>query len=262
MRKFLALIPLLCTLCEALPAHAGNMCTVQSGRATAALVELYSSEGCSSCPPADRQLSRLKAELGSNGLVVPLALHVTYWDSLGWKDVLGQGIFDERQRELAAISQSRFVYTPEFFVGGAELRTWSDDLPDTIRQINARPPQAAITLTSTPASSDTVTLKASVTARDPEASDVLYLALTESGLASYVQRGENRGATLSHDDAVRVWLGPIPLAHGNAQVQQQIKLSPAWNRKRLQAVAFVQDTHDGTVLQAVETGSCGIGSDQ
>jgi hypothetical protein len=262
MTKPFALITLLCIFCEALPAQAGNLCTAQSGRATAAVVELYSSEGCSSCPPADRQLSKLKNELGANALVVPLALHVTYWDSLGWKDSLGQAIFDARQKELTMGSQSRFAYTPEFFVNGTELQAWSNALPDTIKRINQQPAPVTITLSSTPVSNDMVSLKASVAARDPQPNSALYLAITESGLTSHVSRGENSGTTLTHDDAVRIWLGPIPLNHGNAQVRQEVKLSPAWNRKQLQAVAFVQDTRNGAVLQAVETGACGVGSDQ
>jgi hypothetical protein len=259
MMKPLTAVALFFAFCLALSAQAANLCTAQSGPSTAALVELYTSEGCSSCPPADNQLNRLTAEIGQNASVVPLALHVTYWDGLGWQDMLAQSLFDARQTALTAADHGRFVYTPEFFVNGAELRAWSSALPDVIRQINARPAPVSITLTSISAPDGALTLDVSLTARDPRLDGVLYLAVTENGIESYVPRGENRGATLSHDDVVRVWLGPIALAHGAAQVRQTVQLSPAWNRQHMHAVAFVQDGTDGAVLQAVATGACGIG---
>lgn len=257
--KRLASLALLCVFGTAPAAHAANVCaaTAQSGPATAALVELYTSEGCSSCTPADRQLSRLREEVGAQASVVPLALHVTYWDALGWKDFLAQSVFDARQHELAAASQSRFSYTPEFFINGAELRAWRGALPDAIRQVNARPAAVAIALTSTASPNGRLTLDASVTAHGQPPHAALYLAVTESALKSPVGAGENRGATLMHDNAVRVWMGPMPLASGNTHIRREVQLPPVWNRQQLHAVAFVQDMSDGVVLQAVESGACG-----
>jgi hypothetical protein len=97
------------------PAYSFAACDARSGPKTAALVELYTSEGCSSCPPADRQLSRLRQALDPAAKVVPLALHVGYWDYIGWKDPYAQAAFGERQNRLVHANQRRTVYTPQFF---------------------------------------------------------------------------------------------------------------------------------------------------
>ncbi|MEB0136216.1 DUF1223 domain-containing protein [Actimicrobium sp. CCC2.4] len=243
-----------CACCLTLPAYAGNVCKVKSGAATAALVELYTSEGCSSCPPADLQLRQLKQVLDAGAVVVPLALHVSYWDRIGWKDVFAQPQFDARQSALLTGRASRIVYTPQFFVNGDELRSWRNDLPATVRRVNARAAPVTITLTSAPNGSDGVALEADVVAADPQLSGALYLAVSESALVSQVTRGENSGTTLRHDNTVRKWFGPIALKQGRAQLQQQIALPADWHRENLQAVAFVQN-QDG-VLQALSTAQC------
>src|SRR3990170_499529 len=130
----------------ALPPTAFAACDARSGPNTAALVELYTSEGCSSCPPADRQLSRLRQALDPAAEVVPLALHVGYWDYIGWKDPYAQAAFGERPSWLVRANRQQTVYTPQFFVGGAELRAWRGGLKDKVRQVNARPAEAAIHL--------------------------------------------------------------------------------------------------------------------
>lgn len=243
-----------CACCLTLPSHASNVCKVKSGAATAALVELYTSEGCSSCPPADLQLRQLRQVLDADAVVVPLALHVSYWDRIGWKDVFAQPLFDTRQTALLSGRASRIVYTPQFFVNGEELRSWRNDLPATVRRVNARPAPLTITLTSAPNASDSVALEADVVATDPHLDGALYLAVSESGLVSQVTRGENSGATLRHDDTVRKWFGPIALKEGRAQLRQQITLPQDWHRENLHAVAFVQN--QGGVLQAISTAQC------
>ena len=99
-----------------LTAPALAACELASGQKTAALVELYTSEGCSSCPPADRQMSRLQDGLDAGAAAVPLALHVGYWDYLGWKDPYAQPAFAERQERLVHANGQRTLYTPQFFV--------------------------------------------------------------------------------------------------------------------------------------------------
>lgn len=239
------------------PSYAGNACEVKSGSATAALIELYTSEGCSSCPPADRQLSELKNDLGKDAAIVPLSMHVTYWDDIGWKDIFAQKTFDRRQSDLVAARHSRVVYTPQFFVSGKELRAWRGNLPEAIRQINALPAPVTITLKATPTATASVTLDAVVNARSDTAVDGdLYVAISEDGLVSKVSRGENSGATLHHDGTVRQWYGPIRLSQGHAQFHQDVTLPADWKRNNLQAVAFVQAPDQGRVLQAVSTAQC------
>ena len=99
-------------------------CVTRSGPATAALVELYTSEGCSSCPPADRWLSQLKPA-AEKGTVVPVAFHVTYWDYIGWRDAFADERHTARQRARAGASGARYVYTPQVVLGGRDFRGWS-----------------------------------------------------------------------------------------------------------------------------------------
>ena len=240
----------------ALPGTAFAACDARSGLKTAALVELYTSEGCSSCPPADRQLSRLRQALDPAAEVVPLALHVDYWDYIGWKDAYAQSAFSERQSRLVRANQQKTVYTPQFFVGGAELRSWRSALRDKVKQLNAQPAAAGIRIQAGVAANGALALDAEATMRGGADPAALYLALAESGLASKVTRGENSGATLAHDHVVRQWIGPIRLASGTARVQREVALPAAWNRSRLEVVAFVQDERSGSVLQALSAQQC------
>ena len=237
-----------------LPSSVFAACDARSGPKTAALVELYTSEGCSSCPPADQQLSRLRQALDPAAEVVPLALHVDYWDYIGWKDAYAQGAFSERQSWLVRANQKKTVYTPQFFVGGAELRSWRGELGSKVRQLNALPAAAAIRIQASLAAGGALALDAEAHAGSSPAA--LYLALAESGLASKVTRGENSGATLAHDHVVREWIGPIRLVAGTARVQRAIRLPAAWNRARLEVIAFVQDEKSGSVLQALSAQQC------
>jgi hypothetical protein len=239
-------------------------CSYSSGSHKAALVELYTSEGCSSCPSADKQLSRLQSVVDANARLVPLALHVPYWDDIGWKDPYGQPAFEKRQRALVNASGRRTVYTPQFFVSSNETRDWPGGLREQVRRINAQPAPLTIDIHAG-ASNDKalgaaagVTLQSTVTALQggSEAGAELYLALTESGLVSQVQRGENSGVTLHHDHVVRAWLGPYKLpalaAGASFKLDQNIALPTTWQRDKLTVVAFVQAPRLGPVVQALQ----------
>ena len=238
---------------------AGQRCAVQSGPQTAALVELYSSEGCSSCPPADQRLNALRKEAGAASLIVPLALHVTYWDQIGWTDPLAQAQFDARQAELLRHQPRHVAYTPQFFVGGMELRSWDTQLPAAIRRINATAAPVNISLSATPLQGGKLLLEADASAPDGHTGGQLYVAISGSGIVSTVLRGENRGATLHHDAAVRLWLGPLALAQGRARLRREIKLPVSWRPDQLQVVAFVQRADSSAILQAVSTAPCAKG---
>jgi hypothetical protein len=233
-------------------------CTATSGPGTAALVELYTSEGCSSCPPADRWLSTLRgSELGSERLV-PLALHVDYWDYIGWRDPFAMPLYSARQRELAAIHRARVVYTPQVVLAGKDYRGWSSRrLAETVAAVNATAARARITLALSPGAGGTTGLRA--TAGVPERKDredaVLYLARYENGLSTRVERGENRGKTLNHDFVAREWWGPLALtATGDATFERSLDARPL---ARGGVAAFVQSRRTGEVLQALALAACG-----
>ncbi len=113
--------PLALLLLSALPAAAADDTrTFSSGNDRVALVELYTSEGCSSCPPADRWLSRLADDAGLWSEFVPVAFHVDYWDYIGWKDEFADPSNTQRQRGYAAAAGARSIYTPQMVVGGRD----------------------------------------------------------------------------------------------------------------------------------------------
>ncbi|HEX8955022.1 MAG TPA: DUF1223 domain-containing protein [Burkholderiaceae bacterium] len=228
-------------------------CHKQSPAHTVALLELYSSEGCSSCPPADRALTGLKSAALADQ-VVPLALHVDYWDYIGWTDRFAKPEFTARQNRLAAEVNSRAVYTPEMFLGTRELRNWRGRLETAIGAINQEPARATITIDAGKPGSG----KLPVSIRTAAAENAsLYIALYENGLSSNIKAGENFGMTLHHDFVVRDWLGPIalPAKAGEAVNLRQLTL-PADMGTQLGVAAFVRNGN-GEVLQALALPLCG-----
>lgn len=229
------------------------VCSKQSPAHTVALLELYTSEGCSSCPPADRFVSGLRSSMTSEQ-IVPLSLHVDYWDYIGWKDAFARRTFSERQRWLSAQAGSRTVYTPEIFVAGHEHRAWQRGIQDAVRGINAQPAQADIRIAfGKPGDGK---LPVEVKARSGRAS-TLFVALYENGLQTHVKAGENGGVTLRHDYVVREWLGPVSVspAGDGGVLMRTIALPMKASPKNLGVAAFVQDER-GEVLQALSLPLC------
>ncbi|HEU0202301.1 MAG TPA: DUF1223 domain-containing protein [Burkholderiaceae bacterium] len=232
------------------------LCQIKSPAQSVALVELYTSQGCSSCPPADNWLSALPASYAADR-VVPLALHVGYWDYIGWKDPFARREFNERQRWLAQLNRNRTVYTPGVFVQAREAPHWSDKraFEAAVRGINAKPAAADIALTVTKLEGSRVEVAAAATTAALAAKEAaLFVALTESGLATDVKAGENRGERLRNDHVTRDWSGALPLASSRVVLN-----APDTASDRLALVAFVQDRQSGEVLQAVRLPlkSCG-----
>ncbi len=128
-------------------AAGAERCSALSGERTVALVELYTSQGCSSCPPADRWLSGLGARGYVPQRVVPLSLHVDYWDYIGWKDPYAKGEFSARQRKLTQLQRSALVYTPQVLLQGRDFRRWgSAAFDEAVARINAQAAKARIAL--------------------------------------------------------------------------------------------------------------------
>jgi hypothetical protein len=247
------------TLLAALPA-AGAECRARSGPERIPVIELYTSEGCDSCPPADRWVSGLAARKLAPAKVIPLAFHVDYWNQLGWPDRYAQASFSQRQRELARRKGAGFVFTPQLVLDGQDFRRgWlSDDLPAQLERINRSRPLAELDLRLT-ATAETLAVSgsASVAASAPAKQSELLLALTENRLATEVRAGENRGKRLEHDFLVRELAGPF--AFGDARtldLAHSFKLGADWKRENLAVVAFVQDRGTGATLQALAAAPC------
>ena len=238
-------------------------CAVKSGPGTAALVELYTSEGCSSCPPADRWLSRLRSAGFGGDAVVPLSLHVDYWDYIGWKDPFAQAQFSERQRWLSQLAATSTIYTPEVFAGMKELRGWNrqDVLEQRIHAINHQPARARISVLMSSSGGTAVDLEARFalvdSARTGAAAQGIVIVF-EKKLSTEVRAGENKGARLAHDNVVRYWSAPVMLdaQTGRADWRQTVKLPADWKRENLGIAALVQDAKAGEVLQAISMPGC------
>lgn len=241
---------------------AGAVCASHSPLHRVALVELYSSEGCNSCPPADNWLSQWKNS-GATQSIVPLALHVDYWNSLGWTDRFSQHRFTERQQTLTDLAGGHIIYTPEIFVSGRELRSWSqrDSFQSRIGKVVAEPAQANVALELKPQAKGAFNVDAQFTSKAADTTGQLnaYVAVYQNALNSQVRAGENSGATLHHERVVRQWIGPVPLVAGNAQIRRDIRIgdadanAPAGD---FGVVAFVENAATGDVLQVGELAAC------
>lgn len=163
-------------------------CEARAGVQPPAVIELYTSEGCSSCPPADRWLSSLKGRSD----VLALAFHVNYWDRLGWSDRFATPVNTERQHRLAQKSGSGYVYTPQVVMNGRDLRDWQRSTP-----VPLQPSVVALALRR---DGNTVTASVGGTAGNRRLAG--YWAVLEDGHSSRVKAGENAGETLRHDHVV------------------------------------------------------------
>jgi hypothetical protein len=241
------------------PALAGA-CKGTSGAQTAALVELYTSEGCSSCPPADRWLSSLGASGHAPGRVVPLSLHVDYWDYIGWKDPYGKHELSLRQRKLSQLQRMALVYTPQVMLQGRDFRAWgSSEFEREVARINARPARARIALEIRALKDGVIDAQAEVELLDAaqQADAALYLATYENKLSSRVSAGENSGRVLTHDYVVLEWQGPFALAAGGRLSERRsLALLPKGVPANSGVVGFVQNRRTTEVLQALMLPAC------
>lgn len=202
------------------------------------VVELFTSEGCSSCPPADHLLADLQKQSRPDAELIVLSEHVDYWDFQGWKDPFSAKQFSDRQAQYAQNQISDEVYTPQMFVDGHKGFTGSDSgqAVDEIRNAaKATKIQVHIEQLDSAAGSTRFRI---ITGAGKEAD--LILAITEDGLESKVARGENSGRFLSHTGVVRSLKKIGSSAGKEVSVETVVSLDPAWKRDKLRAVAFLQ----------------------
>jgi hypothetical protein len=201
------------------------------------VIELFTSQGCSSCPPAEQLLGKLAHEPGARPLA-PLAFHVDYWNGLGWADPFSAAMWTERQQAYSNALGDDRVYTPELVVGGATgmVGSWRDPIAKAIAsapRVDLLPTHARWTATAL-----------EVTATAPAGADV-FVAVWQDGTHTRVPRGENAGATLIGDRVVRQ-LAKVASAGQTGTIR--VPLDPAWHE--LGAVAFAQRDHHGIVASA------------
>lgn len=225
-----------------------------AARPGVAVVELFTSEGCSSCPPADKVLSTIVAEARRSGApAYALAWHVDYWDYLGWKDPYDSKTFTERQRIYARAFSSQ-LYTPEIVVNGTKVAAYAGDAGEVGRIVSrslARPAEAGVRLTIRTESSARK-IQVGVAVSGGPRRGVVALALVEDGLVQTPAAGENAGRTLHHMSVVRAF-ATLPIEGGATDIA--VPAGAALARSHL--MAFVQDS---TTLAIVGANSADLSS--
>jgi hypothetical protein len=214
------------------------------------VVELFTSEGCSSCPAADRLLARLEqTQPVPRAQVIAIEEHVDYWNQLGWNDPFSSPQYRARQNDYAVAFHSSNIYTPQMVVGGQTAFVGSD-MNRAYREIGAAAQAAttAVDLGTAPNSRDPDLLDLSVQVSNAKSAkwrdSNVYLAVTENGLTTFVQRGENSGRTLRHSSVVRNFgvIGRVkPEGANGGQLVSTLRLTREWKRENLRAVVFVQE---------------------
>jgi hypothetical protein len=216
------------------------------------VVELFTSEGCSSCPPADELLARLQGIHTTNGAaIVPLGFHVDYWDSQGWQDRFSSHNYTKRQEIYAARFKIESPYTPQMVVDGNSEFTGNDvaRAQHAIAQATTQPEKADVQLSWT----NDQKLNVRVSSQDSGAAEVM-LAISEDNLSTNVGAGENQGHVLHHAAVVRDLRHLGQLTNGQFQTDVTIKAKRDWKTKDLHVVAFVQSASGGPILGAAAVG--------
>ena len=203
-----------------------------------AVVELFSSEGCSSCPPADLLIRKLTAWARQNNEpVYPLIFHVDYWNYLGWDDVFSSSQFTHRQYAYAQVFKDQGVYTPQMIVNGRDAFVGSDQqrLQNDLNQELTIPAKVLLNISFTKLDKQIIV---SYSAQGFLDGDMINFALVERGLSSQVTAGENAGRTLHHDNIVREFQSK-PLTQGISQVEMPLdKISDI---TRSSVIVYVQN---------------------
>lgn len=236
-------------------------CGANSGARRVALLELYTSEGCDSCPPADRWVSTLRERGFTTQQVVALGFHVDYWNHLGWNDPFAKARFSTRQRGANERNKSRVVYTPQLLLNGRDYRrgTFADDFASRVGALAREAPKASISLKLAAEPTGTLSAQGAATIADAaeRRESRAYFALYEDNLSTQVAAGENRGKRLQHDFVVRELAGPFSVdGPGPAALGHRFRIEPGWKTADLHVAAFVQNERSGDVLQALALPYC------
>lgn len=204
------------------------------------LVELFTSQGCSSCPPADRLLTKL----GKDPRVIPLAFHVDYWNYIGWSDPFSSKAWSQRQQGYARAFNSNRIYTPQLVVAGRTHAVGSNEaeVRQQIAQALAAEPAGRVTVSANPSPDGRLTVKAGAKLVRAAGGPLdLWVAIYETGLSTKVGAGENASRTLANDYVVRRLEKALTLPGPTDSAELVLGLDKRWNREHLGVAAFLQD---------------------
>ncbi len=220
---------------------------IVSANKQAVLVELFTSEGCSSCPPADRVLAQIAKQPNTDADVITLSLHVDYWDSAVWRDPFSSHAFSKRQDIYSARLRGE-NYTPQMIVDGRTAFVGSDAKKAQKAIADAaKSPKAKIEIAHTKNS-----LKIKITDTPAHENATVFLAIVEDNLSSSVRGGENSGKKLEHASVVRELksLGVLTAAQDDLELENAFELKPVWKKENLKIVAFLQENASRKIFGA------------
>jgi len=215
----------------------------------AVLVELFTSEGCSSCPPADALLRQIDGKVTDSGqLIVGVSEHVTYWNNLGWSDPFSAAAYTERQNSYGARFQLDSVYTPQIVVNG-ERQVLGSDRNAVLRAIREadRPGQTTVHIVSAAVSGNALAITYSISGGTPKHNTDLFAVIAEDVTSSDVLRGENSGRHLSHVSVARD-IKRIGSVKDATNVAVSLPLIGDAHSQTRHLILFAQETHSGPVL--------------
>ena len=228
---------------------------------TPVLVELFTSEGCSSCPPADRLLRALEGQRIQGADVIVLSEHVDYWDYLGWRDPFSNAQFSRRQQDYSRMFRNNGVYTPQMVINGRVEFVGNNGTLAT-SEIGKAVGRTVATVRVIPAGIETpdggkpvVNVQLAVgdlPQTSPKDELEVMLAVTETGLRSKPRTGENSGTSLEHTGVVRTLIKAGRVEAPGFAAKVRVTLDPAWNRQSLRLVAFVQEKKSRIVWGAAQ----------
>jgi hypothetical protein len=210
-----------------------------------AVVELFTSEGCSSCPPADALVAKILKEDKDKAVYI-LGYHVDYWNHLGWKDEFSKAEYSQRQRRYASWLKIESVYTPQIVVNGTKEFVGSDEgtLRSAIQSALQKTTNNQLVLSNVRFTRDALSLQYQT---KNTANRALLVAFVQKNAQSHVNAGENSGHTLSHVNIVRN-LNTLNLSQQSGT--QNIKLPTGFNNQTWEVIGFVQNTLTGEILSA------------
>ncbi len=219
-----------------------------------AVIELFTSQGCSSCPPADELLSKLDKESALRGRVIPLSFHVDYWNHIGWRDPFSSRDWSERQRVYSRALRGD-VYTPQLVVNGTRGMVGSSEraVREAIAAALTEKPSARLIVSATSTPAGTIAIDVHGT-QSGDATLEVWVALVEDGLVTKVGRGENGGRTLRNDNVVRLLERATTLRpRGDGSGHVEITPDRAWKLDRIEIVAFAQSPKSSRIHGAATT---------
>jgi len=233
-----------------------NRAATGNAKRTPVLVELFTSEGCSSCPSADQVLARLQKDQPiDNAEIIPLSEHVDYWNYIGWADPFSSAAYSDRQRGYGTAFRLESIYTPQMVVNGQAEFVGSDrGRAESVIARAASAAHADVEIKAAPSRGSAPEVQIRVDNLPPvrrgDTADVL-LAITEDNLRSNVARGENSGRRLEHTAVVRNLrvIGTVSPGRPFAATAGAV-IASAWKRGDLTAVVFVQERASRRVLGA------------